>query len=334
MFGDRYRNNWSIPPNLNSLLRHKLDSFSETGNYLHFSDLLLMNHDISIRSMLYSEALLSSDALVKFVQIAIDSCCVIQDQLNHETKPGCVQEMISAMAQTLIIVRALILLMIKRSDRNIDKERNANGKNFKESKDKINDSIAKILVEEVLNRCPTVSAPFYGYSSPVANILFNIRYKPLLYSHLTEQCFSHNYTFMMMIVQSQCDFNAPDSLGNTVLHNVICDVLQEIDFFYNSRGDNRTTLADLAFEIVKLLLEKGSYPHAKNKDGKRPFDGITEDKFHRMNRKDINVRFKDLMTKYDFTLTLKFLAATKIADLKIPYRNLLPDALVKFVDLH
>ena len=190
-----------------------------------------MNSGLSFKYLCCQKALLSTDVLVKFVQTAVESCCVIQNKLNCEKRLGCAQELISAVTQTLVIVRAVILVIIKRHGKNIDKEGG-----IENSKAFISDSnhrIAKILLDEVLNRCPTVSAPLHGYEYPVTNILFNIRYKPLFYAFLTEHCPKYYPTFMMMLVQSHCDLNATDSEGSTILLNVISDMMQEIDFFYN-----------------------------------------------------------------------------------------------------
>ena len=323
---------WYMSQNSSLLFRHKLDHFSRIGDHLYFADIMIFGNDIALQPMCYDKALLTTDAVVKFVQTAIDSCCVIQNQLTIETKLGCAQELVSAMAQNLIVVRALILLMIQRSDRYVSQERHGIG--HKETKNCKNYRIAKILLEELLNRCPVVSAPCYGFHSPVANILFNTSYKPLLYSHLLEQCYRYNCQFMMMIVQSLSDFNATDSQGNTLLHNVIGDVLQEVDFFYHYRGDHRQVLSNAAIKIIQILLESGSYPHAKNKERKCPFDGFTNKKLYKLNPEYIFASCKDLMTKYDSSLALKYLAATKIVHSKIPYKNVLPEALVKFVDLH
>ena len=329
---DFYRNR-TVRHDLNSLLRHLLDRFSQTGNYLYFEDVIMMNSGISFRMLCYSKALISTDVLVKFVQTAIDSCCVIQNKLNCETKLGYAQELVSAIAQILIIVRALIMVMMKRSDKNIDKaEVVGNSKGFKSSN---KHSIAKILLEEVLNRCPTVSAPFHGFEYPVANLFFNVHYKPYFFAHLTEYCPMYYLSFMKMLVQSHCDLNAADCQGNTILHNVICDMLQEIDFFHDHLRYNCKVLMDAAVEVVEILLENGSYPHAKNKKGKFHLDGLTDtEPISTLNVKNILTRCEDLMRKYDCTLTLKYMAATKIVNFKIPYRNLLPQALVKFVDLH
>ena len=139
----------------------------------------------------------------------------------------------------------------------------------------------------------------------------------------------------MMIVQSLSDFNATDSQGNTLLHNVICDALQDIDHFIGDRDRSDPVLqTETAIEMIKILLENGSYPHAKNKERKSPIDQIPHDKLRRLNPENIISCWKDLMTKYDCTLTLKYMAATKIVDYKISYKNFLPETLVKFVDLH
>ena len=56
----------------------------------------------------------------------------------------------------------------------------------------------------------------------------------------------------------------------------------------------------LSVEVVEILLENGSYPHAKNKKGKHLLDGFIDYKPNSsLNAKNILVRCKDLMTKYD-----------------------------------
>ena len=293
---------------------------------------MIFGNDVSLQLWQYRRALLSTDVLVKFVQSAIDSCCVIQNRLDFETKLGCAQELVSAMALTLIVVRALILLVIKRSDRSISQEYDS--ESHKKSKSNDNYRIARILLEELLNRCPMVSAPCYGYVSPVTNILFNIDYKPYLFANLFGQCYEYNCQLIMMIAQSRCDFNATDSQGNTLLHNVICDALKEIEFFHDYLGNPRKEVTEAVIPIIKSLLENGSYPYARNKDRKCPFDGLNDSKLIELNCENIIVSCNELMAKYDYTLTLRYLAATKIINSKIPYRHLLPEALVKFVDLH
>ena len=146
-------------PNSSLLLRQTLDHFSRIGDYLYFADVMIFGNDISLQTMCYHKAFLSTDVLVKFVQTAIDSCCAIQDQLNITTKPGCAQELVSVLAQTLIVVRALIILVIKRSDRNINHKQLVNLKCHRRSKSNDHNGTAKLLLEELLNRCPTVSAP-------------------------------------------------------------------------------------------------------------------------------------------------------------------------------
>ena len=293
---------------------------------------MIYSNDISLQPLCYKRALLSTDVLVKFVLTAIDSCCVIQNRLNLEEKPGCAQELVSAMAQTLTVVRALILLIIKRSEKSISQEHDSESQ--KEPKSNDNYRIARILFEELLNRCPKVLAPCYGYVSPVENILFKTDYKPFLLVRLFRQCYVYNCQFITMIVQSQCDLNATDSLGNTLLHNVVCDALQEIKSFRGYPNSCRTVLTEPVIKIVKILLDNGSYPHAKNKQRKCPFDELTDIELNKSNPENIIASCKELMKNYDRTLTLKYLAATKIVDSAVPYRHLLPEALVKFVDLH
>ena len=329
VFEEDYFANQTVRQDLNSLLRYLLHCFSQTGNYLYFADVIMLNFHMSFKTLCYHKALLSTDVLVKLVQTAVDSCCVIQNKLKSETKLGYAQELISAISQILIIVRAVILRIMKRSDIVNDTE---NSKEFKNDK---NHRIAKILLEEVLNRCPTVSAPLHGYEYPVANLLFYTRFKPYFHANLTEHCATYYVPFMKMLVQSHCELNATDSLGNTILHNVLSDMLQEIDFFHDHIRYYSRVLVDAAVKMVELLLEKGAYPHAKNQQGKYALDLLVDYKTHStFNVENMYIRCKDLMSKYDYTLTLRYMAATKIVHSKLPYGNLLPQALVKFVDMH
>ena len=132
---------------------------------------------------------------------------------------------------------------------------------------------------------------------------------------------------MTMIIWSNCDLNDTDSNDNTILHNVICDFLREIDFHHDYQGDNQKIQIDQFLEIVKMLLENGAHPHANNKEGKCPLDAITATKLRKFNTKDIMIHCKDLMTKYDCTLTLKYQTAKKIVGSNIPYRILLLESL-------
>ena len=165
----------------------------------------------------------------------------------------------------------------------------------------------------------------------------------------------YGYHFMKMIVESDCDLNATDHHGNTFLHAFMLDFVQEINFTDSFYKEWITTLIDNAVEAVKVLLENGAYPHAKNKQGKCPFDllrGIKEYKVdlseiicdyrdllpgfqeNRSNADKIIDRFRDLFAKYDCSWSLKYLTAKKIIDSHIPYIDKLPKSLVKFVDFH
>ena len=112
-------------------------------------------------------------------------------------------------------------------------------------------------------------------------------------------------------------------------------MLQEIDHFHDHINHHSKILMDAAVEVVEILLENGSYPHVRNKEGKHFLDGFIDYKPHStLDAKYIFFYCKKLMKKYDRTLTLKYMAAKKLVHSEMPYRNLLPQALVKFVDLH
>ena len=310
----------------NSLLRHWLDRFQYFGNYLCFAE-PFVSHHISLRTALFQERLVSNDVLVKFVQIAIDSCCAIQDRLNLERKPVCVQQLISAIEQTLGSIGMVILLQIERSVRGSGSDQ--------ESKGETDHKLARILLEELLNRCPVISAPSCGYASPVINSFFKGWYKPILFLRLTAQCLKNYNKLMKMIVELRYDLNTVDHRGNTILHIMMSDILYEINKFQSCNGVDATQqLVDSVVDCVRILLKNGSYPNTRNKRGKLPGEGLEDVKLHTFNPENIIVRFKNLLTEYDCSLTLKYLAATKIIDSKIPNKNHLPRAMVKFVDLH
>ena len=93
-------------------------------------------------------------------------------------------------------------------------------------------------------------------------------------------------------------------------------------------------MAETTLKIIEILLENGSYPHARNKKGQCPGDGLPNVKLFRLNPENLIVQFKNLIARYDSRMTLKFMSARKIVDSKIPYKDLLPEHLVDFVNLH
>ena len=195
--------------------------------------------------------------------------------------------------------------------------------------------IPKILLNELLHCCPVVVAPSNSYASPIIHMIFNVCYKPKLFTQLTLHQMRYGIQFMKMIVKSDCDLNATDNLGNTFLHVVVSDVVQEINFFDSFYNEHiTTTLINNAVDTVEVLLENGSYLHAKNKKGKCPYALLQDIKVRNRNKEYILIPFSYLFKKFESILSLKYLAARKIADSHIPYTNKLPKALARFVDLH
>ena len=140
--------------------------------------------------------------------------------------------------------------------------------------------------------------------------------------------------FMKMIVESVEDLNATDHQGNTFLHIVISDVVEEINHIDISYHSQMTTQINIAVETAKVLLENGAYSHARNKQGRCPFDLLQCIRAKKSGPESILEHFRERFKKYDSSLTLKYLAARTIVDSQVPYANRLPKALVRFVDLH
>ena len=291
--------------------------------------------DICLRELM-GHTPLSNDVLVKFVWIAIDSCCAFQERLNVEQKPGCVQEMITAMEQILVIVWAIILRLIKKSDDSFDE---GNQEFFKQSKEMVKSTLANTLLGEFFQRCPGVSAPFFGYESPLIHTLYRAKYKARSCLLLTVKIIRYNFKFMKMVIDSQWDVNSTDDQGNTILHIILSEVLLDIDVVQRSNFNNiykyTQELIDTTVNIVQLLLDNGSYPHAKNKQGKYPCEGLLDVELEsNFNPENLITRLNHLLEKYDCTFTLKYLTAKKIVDSKIAYEKHLPKSLVHFLDLH
>ena len=93
-------------------------------------------------------------------------------------------------------------------------------------------------------------------------------------------------------------------------------------------------MIETRLEIIKFLLENGSYPHARNKKGQCPGDGLPHVKLYRLNPENLITQFKNLLAKYDSRMTLKYMSAKKIIDSQIPYKDILPQHMVEFVNLH
>ena len=81
---------------------------------------------------------------------------------------------------------------------------------------------------------------------------------------------------------------------------------------------------------MKVLLENHTYPHARNKYRRTAED---EMEFHRFYSENVITQIKNLLAQYDCSLTLKYLAAKRIADSKIPYKDTLPKELTELVNL-
>ena len=326
---ERDRNNFETH-SLNSLLRHQLDRFSFFGNYLYTLDLMIVGN-VSFWTSFHHWCKLSNDVLVKFVLVAIESCCVIQDRLNAEKKKVCVYEWIGTMEETLLFIVVLILHLIKRSDNSLEQEAN-----MPCEPDLNNHRMAWILVEELLNRCPGISAPSYGLMWPIMNVIFKAKHRVMRFFRLLQDCVKYNHHFVKMVAASEHFHpNATDSHGNTILHVVTSEVLLEIDPMYHpAHGEILNQQIETTLLIIKVLLECGSYPHAKNKKDQTPEDKIEGVKLERFNPENVITQFKNLLEQYDSTMSLKYLAAKRIVDSQILYKDTLPKRLAEFVSWH
>ena len=276
----------------NSLLRHWLDRFQCFGNYPCFKDTFITGY-VSLKTAFYEKRVLSNDILVKFATVAIDSCCAIQERLNLERKPSCVQELITAIEQTLVSIGVAILHLIKRS---------VVGSGYgQESENGTNHRLARVLLVELLHRCPMVSAPCCGYASPVIISFFRGKYKQPAIVALTEQCMNNYHQLMKMIVESHSDLNAVDHHGNTILHIVMSNILYEISELESltNTGFSMKQVEESIVESVRILLENGSYPNARNKEGKLPGEGLEDVKLDTFNPENINSCFKNLLAEFD-----------------------------------
>ena len=292
-----------------------------------------IHRDICLRELVGHRPL-SNDVLVKFVCIAMDSCCAFQERLNLEQEPGCVQEMITAMEQILVIVWAIIVHLIKRTDNSFEGEQS---EFLKQSKEMVKSTLANTLLGEFFQRCPGVSAPFFGYESPLIHTLYRAKYKARSCLLLTVKIIRYNFKFMKMVIDSHWHVNSTDVQGNTILHIILSEVLLDIDVLqrFNFSPAYTQELSDTTVNIVQLLLDNGSYPHAKNKQGKYPGEGLLDIELKSyFNPHNLITRFNHLLEKYDCTFTLKYLTAKKIVDSKIAYEKHLPKSLVRFLDLH
>ena len=310
----------------NAHVKHQLDRFTQFGNHLYTLDMIIFEN--SFKDALNPGAL-SNDVLVKLVYVALESCCVIQKRLKNESKQSCVHELIYAIEKTLRFIVWCILDLIKRNDYIVFPE--LDRPSLK------NHGVARILVDELLHRCPEISSMHYGYTWPVMHVIFKPKCRVMRFSDLTIECTEYHYHFVKMVIQSKYDLNAADWEGNQILHVVTSEVLKEIDFMlikYPEDHDAIKRVVENRLKITNLLLENGSYPHARNKKGHCPCDGLPDVKLHQFNPENLIMQFKNLIGKYERKMTLKYISAKKIADSQIPYQDVLPGYLVKFVCLH
>ena len=80
-----------------------------------------------------------------------------------------------------------------------------------------------------------------------------------------------------------------------------------------------------------LLLENGVYLHTNNDERMSAMDSVSCPAFKQC---AIRIELLSLMKKFDQSLTLKYMAAKKLRDFAVSYKDQLPAALANFVDLH
>ena len=103
--------------------------------------------------------------------------------------------------------------------------------------------------------------------------------------------------------------------------------------YHPAQEDRVRQQMETRLQIIKVLLENGCYPHARNKQDKTPEDGLHCMKLKKFDPENLITRIKNFLAQYDSSLTLKYLAAKRIADAKIPYKNTMPKELTELVNL-
>lgn len=110
---------------------------------------------------------------------------------------------------------------------------------------------------------------------------------------------------MRCLLAAGAPVNAVDSDRNTPLHLLF-----------------ESTHEDVNAEIVKLLLSSGAYPHARNANRARPI-------FFCNGQADV----LEILLRAEAT-TLQRFAACAIVDHNVPYKDVLPQKLVEYVEMH
>jgi len=209
--------------------------------------------------------------------------------------------------------------------------------------------LSQQLLVKLLAKFPQITCPDTGITVPTGHVLMTNEY------HIVSIALPCNYNMLQLLIHAGFDIYENDSDGNTLLHAIIKSVIKLLKVMHErDRYDADYALYDYELRLemkpaialtLKFLLERGMYLHARNNGRKTIMDiiqdclnegffGEAADSEDENSGHDVLQHIRDVLKKYEEFSTLKHLAAKAIKDFALPYENMLPTSLTKFVDYH
>ena len=189
-------------------------------------------------------------------------------------------------------------------------------------------TIAKESLQELLNTLSKASVSQDGTCPIQFVIIQSVFSYPDTVGEIVDRT-PCDYELMVILLDCNIDMNEVDSAGSTMLHAV----LDSFDYIYRTylgSESEKDTLSDLLVKSLRLLLEKGVNPNARNKGNALASD-VLLGRVHDEN----GARFFKILKRYEHqnSMTLQHKAAVAVKESKLPYEDLLPSDLVKLVNL-
>ena len=187
-------------------------------------------------------------------------------------------------------------------------------------------TLAKELLKELLERSLVAS------NTPLQHLIVE---KIFVFPKPQKDFISHvpyDSGLMKMLLESGILVNEVDGFGNTMLHYAVRAYYFDVKKISRSSNFNEQFISR-AIKTMTLLLEGGVYPNARNTSGQMASEAISQDRFWQS--KDAFRRMNDTLKHYEEKncMTLKHQAAVAVREWELPYQEILPTVLVKFVNL-
>ena len=185
--------------------------------------------------------------------------------------------------------------------------------------------LAKELLQELLDAVPQVSTGKYS-KCPLEHIITACNFSYTDSGNDILRRIPNDMQLIKLLLDCGIHVNDVDSHGNTILHHAVRSLNKEMHRWdWICHPD--------VFECLKLLLQKGVCPNARNSCNRLARNELQISS--EISLFVVTIKIMEILNEYEKQqlVSLKYMAAVVVKRSLIPYDDLLPTALVKFVNL-